>query len=203
MPSVLTGVDRQLQWSDFKVVATPPAGKPAEAAAETIPNHTAMGGAPHNIWPHGAAPIFQIPDNLVMKVFLKDASWRLASVSQWSGADQVWLIKHEQGHYDLYALMARDFFQRIRAMIGQPFTDSGALHTQMVNHRAATLGRISTLQQNYDSDTANSRNGSEPWNWWSAIQRASQLHRTPLVLGADGRYLRIELADALQAAGLA
>jgi hypothetical protein len=88
-------------------------------------------------------------------------------------------------------------------MIGQPFTDSGALHAQMVNHRAATLGRISTLQQNYDSDTANSRNGSEQWNWWSAIQRASQLHRTPLVLGADGRYLRIELADALQAAGLA
>ena len=203
MPSTLTGVERKLRWPDFKVVATPPPGVPAQAAAQTIPTHTAMGGLPHNVAPAGFKPIYQIPDTLVMNVFLDAASWRLSSVSQWTGADQVWLIKHEQGHYDIYALMVRDFYVRIRALIGQPFLDLAELHEQMADHRAATIGRIAKLQEAYDADTENSRNGGEQWTCWCAIQRASQLHRTPLVAGADGRYLRIDLADALLAAGLA
>jgi hypothetical protein len=203
MPSMLTGVDRKLRWQDFKSVVTPPAGVPDGAVAETLPNHSAAGGAPQKTTIAGGQPIFQIPDTLVINVFLRNDSWRLSSVSAWPGAEQVWLIKHEQGHYDIYALMVRDFFQRVRGMIGQPFSDARALHAQLARHRAATIDRIAALQANYDADTANSRNGSEQWNWWSAIERASQLHRTPFVVGPDGRYLRIELADALKTAGLA
>jgi Bacterial protein of unknown function (DUF922) len=203
MPSMLTGVERKLRWPDFKAVDTAPAGVPEEAVAQTIPLHSASGGIPHNVAPAGFKPIYMIPDALTMNVYLDAASWRLTSVSRWTGADQVWLIKHEQGHYDIYALMVRDFFVRVRALIGQPFSDLADLHEQLADHRAATIGRISKLQHDYDVDTANSRNGSEQWNWWCAIQRASQLHRTPLATGPDGRYLRIELAAALEAAGLA
>ena len=203
MASVLTGVDRKLLWSDFQAVANAPAGAPEGAAAQTIPNHTATGGVPHNVAATGLAPIFMIPDNLVINVFLQNDSWRLDSVSNWTGAEQVWLIKHEQGHYDIHALLVRDFFVRIQAMIGQPFSDAAALQSQLIDHRAATIGRIAGLQDDYDNDTANSRNGSEQWTWWNAIERASQLHRVPLVTGADGRFLRLELIDALTAAGLA
>jgi len=202
MPSVLTGVDRKLRWSDFNVVAAPPAGAPAAATAMTNPGHTAAGGLPRNIAAAGMTPIFMIPDTLVVNVFLQSDSWRLASVSAWSGADQVWLIKHEQGHYDLYALMVRDFFERIRSLIGQPFTDAAELHALMLDHREATLGKAKTLQKAYEDDTENSRNGDEQWAWWCAIQRAREAHRTPLTRGADGRYLRVELLDALVAAGL-
>jgi hypothetical protein len=98
--------------------------------------------------------------------------------------------------------VVRDFFVRVRALIGQPFLDLADLREQLADHRAATIGRIAKLQEVYDADTENSRNGAEQWSWWSAVERASQLHRTPLVAGPDGRYLRIELADAPQAANL-
>jgi hypothetical protein len=203
MPSKLTGVDRRLRWGDFKSVATPPAGVPPGAAAQTIPLHTATGGTAHNVGPAGLTPFFEIPDTLIINVSLSRDSWRLDSVSNWSGTDQVWLINHEQGHYDIYALLVRDFFVRIQGMIGQPFTDAAELREIILDHRAATIGRIAGVQQDYDDDTANSRNGGEQWNWSCAIQRAKQLHRMPLVAGPDGRYLRVELLDELKSAGLA
>jgi Bacterial protein of unknown function (DUF922) len=203
MPSVLFGVYRKLRWTDFQPVATAPPGKPAAAAAETILGHTLSGGVPHNISPPGATPIFQVPDTLSVNVFPSAACWRLASVSAWPGPQQVWLIKHEQGHYDIHALMWRDFFYRIQGMVGQSFPTLATVNAEITAHGAATIGRIAKLQSDYDADTANSQNGGEQWNWWSAIERASQLHRTPLVAGPDGRYLRIELADALHKADLA
>jgi hypothetical protein len=203
MPSMISGVYRKLQWRDFKVVETPPAGVPAGAVAQTITSHTALGGLPRKSSSPGIADVFMVPDTLVITITFNSASWRLASVSHWSGKDQVWLIKHEQGHYDINALLVRDFFHRIQAMVGQPFFDANDLKDQILAHRAATIGRIAATQDAYDKDTENSRDRSEQWAWWSAIERASQLHRSPLVTGTDGRYLRIELADALAKAGLA
>jgi hypothetical protein len=202
MPSMISGVYRKLQWKDFKVVEAPPAGVPAGAVAQTITSHTALGGLPLKTSPPGSPAIFQVPDTLAITITFDSASWRLASVSQWSGKDQVWLIKHEQGHYDINALFVRDFFHRVQAMVGQPFFDANMLKDQLLAHRAATIGRISATQDAYDRDTENSRNGSEQWAWWSAIERAGQLHRTPIIVGPDGRYLRVELADALVKAGL-
>lgn len=203
MPSKLTGVERRLRWGDFKSVATPPPGVPAAAVAQTIPFHTATGGLPRNVSPAGFTPYYEVPDTLIINVTLKSDSWRLDSVSSWSGADQVWLINHEQGHYDIYALLVRDFFVRVQGVIGKPFTDEAELRELLLDHRAATIGRIAGLQQDYDHDTSNSRNGTEQWNWSCAIQRAKQLHRIPLVEGPDGRYLRVELMDELKSAGLA
>lgn len=203
MASVLTGVYRKLKWADFQALDAVPAGKPAWAAAETVVSHTATGGLPQATTLSGLPPVFHIPDNIAITVAMQPASWRLTSVSRWTGPQQVWLIKHEQGHYDIYALMVRDFFHRIQGMIGETFFDANDLKAQMLAHRAATIGRIAETQKAYDTDTQNSRDGSEQWTWWSAIERASQLHRSPLVKGRDGRFLRIELADALAKAGLA
>ena len=202
MASRLTGVYRKLKWSDFRVFETVPAGIPANVVAETLVSHTELGGDTRRIAGAGGSAIFEVADNLVINVFLQTNTWRLASLSRRTGAQQAWLIKHEQGHYDIYALLARDFYYRAQAMIGVPFSSNNALINQVNAHRAATLGREDAIQKAYDADTESSQNRSEQWAWWSAIERASQLHRSPLVTGPDGRYLRIELADALAKAGL-
>ena len=59
-----------------------------------------------DVVPRGSAsaPAFAIPDTLAVKVSITRDSWRLTSLSAAPGRKQVWLIKHEQGHYDIDAL---------------------------------------------------------------------------------------------------
>jgi hypothetical protein len=148
------------------------------------------------------ASFFTIRDNLTLRVSVSPTSWRLASASTRTGKEQVWLIKHEQGHYDIHALLTRDFYWRARSLMGVPFTSTADIAESIQDHFDATLGHLAELNQDYDNDTKNSRDGEEQWNWWCAMQRARQLHRTPLEKNADGQLLRIELRAALRAAGL-
>jgi hypothetical protein len=200
--SMLFGVERRLRWSDFEVVAKAPPDAPDGAAAQTIAKFTLTGNNVVNVAPPGARPMFTIADTLVMRVFPTSDCWRLASVSQWPGDKQAWLIAHEQGHYDIAALLARDFFYRLRALIGVTFSDRDELRRKADDHARKTTDRIRELNELYEADTENSQNGSEQWAWRCAIERARQLHRTPLERGLDGHYLKLEIADALQSAGL-
>jgi hypothetical protein len=150
--------------------------------------------------PQGSA--FAIPDTLVVKVSITPDSWRLTSLSAATGPKQVWLIKHEQGHYHIDALLARDFYERVRSLMGLTFANASEAWTRLADHRAATIGRADALNQDYDDDTENSQNGNEQWNWWCAIERARQLHRSPLERDRNGHLLKMELVDALTSFGL-
>ena len=86
-------------------------------------------------------------------------------------------MRHEQGHYDICALMVRDL-------------------------KETYFDEIGSIQNIYDADSKHSRDGEEQWVWWSVIRRAMELHRVPLTLGPDGRYLKLRLLDALEGAGL-
>ena len=202
MASALFGVDYKLRWADFQSVATPPAGVPSGATAETRTGTTVLGVNIDLLW-QGTPQIYRIRDTLVVRVFVRPDSWRLTSLSTASGRDQVRLIKHEQGHYDIDALLARDFYQRIRSMMGQPFTDPADAREQMEDHHEATIGRADALNHDYDADTRNGEDGVEQWSWWCAIKRARQLHRSPQARDARGRLLKVELVDALRSSGLA
>lgn len=199
--AALFGVDYKLRWADFQSVATPPAGVPAMESLETRTQITVGGFFIDTVW-QGATSFYMIRDTLVVRVFIRSDSWRLASLSTASGRDQVRLIKHEQGHYDITALLARDFYQRVRSLIGQPFTDPANASEQVQDHRDATIGRDDALNKLYDDDTKNSRDGVEQWSWWCAIERARQLHRSPPARDAEGRPLKVELVDALRSFGL-
>jgi hypothetical protein len=195
-------VERRLRWSDFRVVTNAPPDAPDGAAAQTIAKFTLTGNNVVNVAPPGAGPMFTISDTLVMRVFLTSERWRVASVSQWPGNRQAWLIAHEQGRYDIPALLARDFFYRLRALIRVTFSDRNELQGKVADHGRKTTDRIQELNGLYEADTENSQNGSEQWAWHCAIERARQLHRTPLERGLDGHCLKLELPDALQSAGL-
>jgi hypothetical protein len=167
---------------------------PADAVARTTANFTLTGNAVINVAPPRASPMLTIGDTLVMTVFPSRECWRLASVSQWPGNKQVWLIAHEQGHYDITALLARDFYYRLLTLVGVTFSDGGELQRKVNDHARKTTDRIKEIEELYEGDTSNSQNGSEQWAWHCAIERAHQLHRMPLELGPDGHYLKLELA---------
>jgi hypothetical protein len=202
MASALFGVEYKVRWADYRSVASPPVGVPPNMMMETRTD-TAVVGLDVVRGGAASAPQFTVPDTLSIKVSATPDSWRLSSISTSSGRDQVWLIKHEQGHYDIDALLARDFYERVLSMMGVTFASANEAWSQLRGHRAATIGRADAINHDYDDDTHNSRDHNEQWNWWCAIERARQLHRSPATQGRDGRLLKIELIDALAAVGLA
>jgi len=199
MSSSLLVLNYVVQWKDFQVLTTPPAGQ-EKFVALTHAEFTRTGG--NVVQLSSTPPFFTIGDNLVLRIFMGADSWRLLSLSYVSGKEQVWLIKHEQGHYDIEALLVRDFYWRIRSLMGTPFSSTADITSAIAAHANATINFAAQLQIDYDHDTENSQNRSEQWAWWDAIDRARQLHRVPLQMNADGQYLRIELMDALRKAKL-
>jgi len=198
MASALFGVGYKVRWADYRSLPTPPVGVPERMVMET---RTATSVVGLDVVPDASQ--FVVPDTLTIKVSTTPDSWRLNSLSAIPGPKQVWLIKHEQGHYDIDSLLARDFYERVRSLMGRTFADAGEAWRQLRDHRAATIGRADAINHDYDDDTQNSEIGAEQWNWWCAIERARQLHRSPAEHNRDGRLLKIELIDALAAVGLA
>jgi Bacterial protein of unknown function (DUF922) len=205
MSSALFGADYKLRWADFQSVAAPPPTPQPPAyppAAFTHPEIKVQGRQLDVVWQGAPGPFYMIRNSLVVRVSLNADSWRLDSVSTWPGPDQVWLLKHEQGHYDIYALLARDYYQRVRSMMGQPFTKPADAGEQLSDHVDATLSRVEAMNRDYDATTWGGSKREVQWSWWCAIERARQLHRSPPARDADGRLLKVELVDALRSFGL-
>jgi hypothetical protein len=202
MPSTLMGLERRLKWSDFASVTDRPAGVPDGALAETKTVRTVTGFSVANLAKAGQPDAYAISDSFVMHLSLGPNSWRLGSNSQRSTSEEAWLLAHEQGHYDIFALMSRDYFEGLRAMVGKTFPSQSALVGDMASLKVEILDRIEEVQHAYDGDTKNSQNGEEQWNWLGLIRRARELHRSPLQLGPDGRYLKLELLSVLKGRSL-
>lgn len=213
MTSALIGSDYKLHWTDFTSVATPPATATPSAYASAAMTHAESTVAGLNVapvWSGAPGPFHMVSNSLVVRIAMKSDSWRLASVTTWSGPDQVWLLKHEQGHYDITALLARDYYQRIRAMMGRPFTNPADAWEQIASNAAATIARTAAMNHDYDATTWGGSKREVQWSWWCAIERARQLHRSPLarddfgnLLKDDqGHLLKVELVDALRSLGL-
>jgi hypothetical protein len=193
MTSTLSGVPRILKWSDFRAVTTAPAG--VSFGAETVPTHNVSGLHPVKVQA-SRSDLFLLPNSITVSVTLAATSWRLSSVD-----NDKWLLRHEQGHYDVYALMIRDWFTDVVAMIPQPWVMND-LNEQLRNLKETYLDRIASIQKSYDDDTEHDRNGEDQWVWWSVIRRAMELHRMPLTPGPDGRLLKLRLLDALRTVNL-
>jgi hypothetical protein len=193
MTSTLSGVPRTLKWSDFRAVTTAPGGVPF--GAETVVTHHVSGLHPVKVQA-SRTDLFLLPDSITVSVTLATDSWRLTSLE-----NDKWLLRHEQGHYDVYALMIRDWFTDVVAMIPQPWAMND-LNEQLHDLKETYLDRITSIQNSYDSDTEHDQNGEDQWVWWSVIRRAMELHRMPLTPGPDGRLLKLRLLDALRTANL-
>ena len=213
MASALSGVDRKLRWTDFTSVAAPPPITPPPAyppGAMTDAEINVRGLQLDVVWLGAPGPFYKIRDSLIVRVSLNPDSWRLASLSTAPGPDQVWLLKHEQGHYDIHALLARDYYQRVRSMMDQPFTNPADAREQLSDHLDATLRRVEAMNRDYDATTWGGSKREVQWSWWCAIERARQRHQSPLarddfgrlLKDDEGHLLKVELVDALRSFGL-
>jgi len=205
LPSQLIGLMRRLTWQDYtKEADVPPPGpgEVAEAAGTKVdvPDievsfRTVLGSAP---------PKVRIDDSITVKiVFDPEASWRAVWVKDRPQTDQDRLLQHEQGHYNVAALMARDFFLDVVALKAKVYGKPADALAEIGALKSGTLLKIKPLQATYDNDTKHGTNEAVQNRWNAMISAAFTTPRTPPATAADGAPLKARLLDVLRTGGVA
>jgi len=212
MPSSLVGLKRTLVWDDFK--GKVPSGDTAAAATfsgftVSVPTYESTDGG------------VRLKDEITVRItFDPNQSWKQLAVAQLADSDPVKkdLLDHEQGHYNISALIARDLFIRLMTLKGTVYPDKAAGNRDYQDWQNIYGGRLTNVQGAYDNDTlggqANVFNpntnvftppvqkSNQQIRWEGFITTAFTKQRTPPVTAPDGVLYKVELIDVLLAAGV-
>lgn len=206
MASQLIGLRKTLQWSDFTTqnTGTPGAGQFAIGA------ETHAGINQNNITSKvesipGSSPTrYRVKDDITITVTFGADSW----VEQWvlnrDRAFQDRLLSHEQGHYNIVALLARDTFLELMQLKSQTFNTN--MDAQRAIARAWTEGtsKAQAIQDLYDepNQSHHGDNASGQGRWDGFINTAFTQPRTPALTTPDGVPYKVTLRSVLTGAGL-
>ncbi len=202
MPSQLIGLLKQLAWSDFPTKqGQPPAPGKTMTAAFTSASVAPFSFAVDPV--AGTKPQqFQLRDALTINiVFDASASFVMSWVANLSQAEQDRLLNHEQGHYKITALVARDFFVDVMQLKGRTFTKSQAVSDEINKLKSTSLGKLKALNTLYDKDTQNSNNASGQSDWDGFFKTALTTARSGGGQSPTGVPFRVRLIDTIKAAG--
>jgi hypothetical protein len=107
-------------------------------------------------------------------------SWVASFLFTWSQADQDALLGHEQSHYLISALSARDYFNELLAIRQRdyPTTAAGLMDIRVVQARF-TQASIQAIHDKYDQDTHHDpvRNQMVQTIWTSCLQGALRFNQ--------------------------
>ena len=202
MPSQLHNLRRTLTWGDFtrRQAAAPGPGQTV-SGAETV---TSYGLSLRTEVVPGAKPVrFRIKDDVSVTITLqKQQSWVASWVLQRPAAEQARLLEHEQGHYDLVALLARDMFIDLMQLKANSYATNNAATTDATKVRQRYDVKMGPLQRRYDTDTNHGLNPTAQARWNGFVQSAFTQARNPPVSAPDGTPYKARLLDVLQAAGV-
>jgi hypothetical protein len=203
MPSQLIGLMRTLAWSDFgtpKPGQAPAAGQVMEAA------NTEADCAVTNISvqpiPNTHPPQYRLQDSLIVTIsFNKSKSYVYQWVFNQSQQAQDDLLTHEQGHYNITALVARDYFIDVMQLKSQQFTTAQNGLNAVKNVSTGSLDLIQKIDDLYDADTSNGQNAKGQTEWNGYFQTAFTQARTSGERSPDGIPYKVRLIDLLRTAG--
>lgn len=189
MPSKLKNLKYKVQWSDF-------AGKVPADAALNAEIHSGMSFSGMSVAKTADGGV-TLADTLELTITLdRSASWARSGAARTAE-----LLKHEQGHYDITALTARDLFIDLMQLKAKSFADAAALQQAIDAVRARYDAQ--KIQDVYDEsgETDHGRNSDGQKRWDGYLSRAFNEARQPEVTAPDGVAYKIPLRDVLTAAG--
>ena len=174
----LLGWPKTLAWTDFgKPVSSVPSaytGSHTDCHIEIDIGYSWGGTTP--VKPGGD---FQLKDVKVTVKIDSSATWVLQGVS--TGADRAKVLKHEQGHYNIAGITARDVEHALKALRN---ADAGDLQTDATTTADGIIASGQTEEDTYDDDPANG--GTDHGNdvtqqaaWNSKIAAAKSLADLP------------------------
>jgi hypothetical protein len=231
MPSMLVGFfpPRRLAWFEFAGNPTPEglaelrriaASEPTKTVgmAEILSSFTVnFGGSKANdpvLTPiPGSSPTaFTLADTIVITVkFDSPRSWK--QIDPLSLKGEQLLLDHEQGHFDLTALIARDCFIDLMQLKAKTFPSRQAGEAEANKVVADYQSKLRRIQRTYDKDTTHGawvtstvgmigeRKESFQNKWEGFIQRARTEERQPQVIAPDGKPYKVPLLKVLDDGG--
>lgn len=155
----LTGWPRQIAWDEFKDVGTRPAGEQEDAQIDT---QTAQ---PDRVGVAREQSRFRLGDFEVKLKVIGSNSWVVTSQKSDT------LLAHEQGHFDITGLVARDLVKAL-----------GALRVSTTDELQREVSRLyeaynawgQGLSDQYDEETDHGRKTKPQSDWESRIRTCAQ-----------------------------
>ena len=194
MPSSLVGLRRTLSWSDFRTIPSDPPGDgdPPQDAANTSVQPTL------NFAWSGDPPSIVITDGIVVRVNFDPAgSYKYSWVASWPAGDRARLLTHEQGHYDLAALLAREYFFQVVALRANTYGSVDDLNADKEAARVATIGRQQEIFDFYDTGTSHGTDASGQATWSGYVTTAFTQAATPVRPPVSGIPVMKSILDVL------
>jgi hypothetical protein len=231
MPSQLVGFfpPRRLSWNEFKGNPTTKELEELRRIAAGHPNMTVgMAGTYSSFTvnfggsvpsdpvltsiPGSSPATFALADTIVATVNFDGArSWK--QIGPLSLKGEQLLLDHEQGHFDLTALIARDCFIDLMQLKAKTFPSRQAGQAEANQIVADYQSKLSRIQTTYDKDTTHGawvtpymammaeRKESFQNKWEGFIQRARTEKRQPQVIAPDGSIYLVPLLKVLDDGG--
>ncbi|HYI82886.1 MAG TPA: hypothetical protein VEX11_06710 [Acetobacteraceae bacterium] len=202
MPSQLLGFTYRMTWNDFPHPMPPLRPNELAKDAEFAPRIAFTPWLPQLV--RGSNPgLFLFPDNLTVRVFADRSTGRVsARLKTMPQAQKDKLLQHEQGHYNIAALIGRDFFlealQLREVEYDRPEDAEGdfkALQTDI-------LDQLTVVQEIYDFEVSNGGNPVGQNRWNTMINTAFTMPRSPTATAANGMPLKVRLLDVLRGQGV-
>jgi hypothetical protein len=159
----LTNFNKILSWYDFnRVSAIPAQSKHADAVISVTWDINAP-----EFMRNGNAIV--VGDYTVNVFLISHNCSVLSSIVGGTQSDE--LLKHEQGHFDIMALGAREFHEKVVKLKG---TDSDDLNKKIDNLKLSIGARADLADARYDSVTNHSINKAVQLIWNQKIETAKK-----------------------------
>ena len=154
----LIGFNYSIPWSKFRKVKTRPPGKIGDAETVSVYNSRNI-----RLARKGNGVVVVSADVIIS----------INAHKSWVVTRQMnnYLLNHEQGHYDITALAAGEFYREILKLIA---TDPKRLNDGMKKLNAALQQKIDSTNLRYDAQTNHSRNTQLQQTWDQRIAAEKQ-----------------------------
>lgn len=199
MPSKLIGLFKTLTWSEFKGTPDP-----------NLPKLDAFTSASFSLPAISPVPVpgtkdFQFADNITITItFNSSKSWkRQSNIDSKSASYSSDLLTHEQGHYDIVALIARDLFIEVMQLKANTYSSQVAALADLRPILTKFSGKTDSISKLYDSvsETNHGANATQQASWNAMIKKSFTEHRTPAMFAPDGTPYKVPFLDVLNKAG--
>jgi len=203
MASQLLNLIKQLRWSDFGTPVNKPAPGPGQTAtaALTRTNYAYSANAEPVLGTN--PPKYRLKDDVRFTIqFQRPPSWVASWVFITSVQEQNRILHHEQGHYDLVALLVRDMFIDIMQLKQNTYSTAQAVMDEINQIKRMYDPKTQPVQDRYDVNTNHGITQSQQVLWDGFIQKAFTQQRNPPMYAPDGTPYKIPLLTVLQQAGI-
>ena len=203
MPSKLTGLFKTLVWGDFGKprAGAPPAPNTKATAAFTkaVPRFSNVN---FNPVPGTKPAKFQLADSVTVDVKLDPSVYVMAWVfTHPDPAFQANVLNHEQKHYDIGGLLARDFFIAVMQLKPKVYSTTAAAKADFDQIKKDTIDKQGAIEKLYDAETEHGRKPAEQAVWDGYVNAAFTTPRPGGGSSPDGKTYKKTLVQVLKDAG--